>query len=51
MPRARNPSRIQHDRSVLEKRASIAKMQDTISKTRTRLKTARVELQALRKGR
>jgi len=51
MPRAKNPSRIQHARNVLEKRASIAKMQDTISRTRTRLATARVELAALRKGR
>jgi hypothetical protein len=51
MPRAKNPSRIAHDRAVLEKRASIAKMNDSISKTRTRLKTARIELVALRKGR
>ena len=50
MPRVKNPTRIEHARRVLEKRANIAKMQENMRTTRTKLLTARVELRALRKG-
>jgi len=50
MTRLRNPTKLIHARKVLEKRASIAKMQDIMRLTRTRLATARVELKAMRKG-
>ncbi len=47
MPK-RTPGKLEHQRKVLEKRASIAKLQDGIRGSRLKLITARAELKSMR---
>jgi hypothetical protein len=46
--RSKNPGRLEHQQKILQKRASIAKLQDQIRNSRIRLVTARAELKQMR---